>query len=205
MKTSDEIVAQHGPRNVGLLGPLGPRTTTLHTVVSDVLSVSRMGVATNPDWGHMEVGVKLMEEVGELAEAVLVVSGKMKHKTLDMEDPVFEESADTILVVLDLLGKMYGKTMTDEEILARLQKYIAVKTQKWERILRETALAEKTKDAQLDLFADTPKDYNVHILGKIIRVDTEQQAWDVIGNMPFGAVFQVHAANGDLRDEFIPF
>jgi NTP pyrophosphatase (non-canonical NTP hydrolase) len=168
------------------------------------LDISRVGRSLQPDWTFMEVGMKLMEEVGELAEAVLVESGKMKHKKLDMEHPVFEESADVMLVVLDLLVKMYGDDMTNEQIVARLSEYLTKKNKKWSGVLSEGA-AEVQQGLFEEIATPETSQYNVHILGAVIVAADEAAAWNIIENAPFGAVFEVRDENGYVRPEFIPF
>lgn len=36
-------------------------------------------------------------------------------------------------------------------------------------------------------------------------VETEEQAWDIIGKAYFGALYEVRNNNGQIRSEFIPF
>lgn len=183
---------------------IAPKLFCFDRIINSLLNTGRFGTQVQPNWASAEVTIKLMEEVGELAEAVLVETGKMSHKTLDMDDPVFEEGADAILVVIDLLSKMYGATMTNDEIMSKLAFYLNKKQQKWEGIIKDEADRIRFGSRQGDLFADTPKDYNVHILGQTIRVDSEDAAWAVIENAPFGAVYTVSDREGNVRPEFIP-
>lgn len=73
---------------------------------------------------------KLMEEVGELAEAVLLETGHLQHKKKEWS--CTEEAADVIIVVLAVLAKVYPNS-SEEEILADLMHQLDVKYEKYER------------------------------------------------------------------------
>lgn len=50
------------------------------------------------------------------------------------------------------------------------------------------------------------KNYNVYINGKLKEsVDTPDEVWEVIGNSPFGSLYEVESPTGKSVLEFIPF
>lgn len=77
---------------------------------------------------------KIMEEVGEFAEALLHKEGYLPHKT--MKEPLEGEVADIILCVLDTMAETY-KDKTPTELLEMILLQMGTKTAKWDRILTE--------------------------------------------------------------------
>lgn len=77
---------------------------------------------------------KLMEEVGEFAETVLVAHGYLKHKT-PKERPE-GEAADVIICVLDTLAGVYPQ-FDPSDILYLLMKQIKLKRAKWAKVTQE--------------------------------------------------------------------
>lgn len=82
--------------------------------------------------GVEAMGLKLMEEVGELAEAINFHQGYLPHKT--MKEPLIGEAADVIQNVLAILARIYEDKSPDE-ILGELEEHLQKKTDKWESIM----------------------------------------------------------------------
>lgn len=72
----------------------------------------------------MELQVKLTEEVGELAAAVLHSKGLKKLEVEDAEEHVLEEASDVIIMSLSILSR-FGFTLQDVE------KMMGKKMAKW--------------------------------------------------------------------------
>jgi len=52
------------------------------------------------------------------------------------------------------------------------------------------------------------RDYNIYSIFPwrlIESVDTEDEAWEVLGSIAVGLVYEVTDADGCIRDEFIPY
>lgn len=79
---------------------------------------------------------KLLEEAGEFAQASLAKNGDINPKKLKHPEQVFEEAADTIICVLDTIGRIYkheitaGK-LTEDKITKKIAKWIPIKMKKW--------------------------------------------------------------------------
>lgn len=80
-----------------------------------------------------ELGLKGSEEYGEFAQAVLVETGGITHKTL--KEPSFGEAADVILCMMSSLAKLYD-TMSPEEVSAELAKWLYMKQAKYDVLLQ---------------------------------------------------------------------
>ena len=76
--------------------------------------------------------LKLMEEVGELAEAVNHALGNLPHK--EMKEPLSGEVADVILCAIAVMCKAYPD-MTEGDIFEELNRQLITKTSKWERVV----------------------------------------------------------------------
>lgn len=81
--------------------------------------------------------VKLMEEVGELSEALLHKLGYLPHKTL--KEPIEGEAADVILCAIDLLAGAYPD-MTAEGLASMLEWQLTKKSQKWVVVMNARAI-----------------------------------------------------------------
>jgi NTP pyrophosphatase (non-canonical NTP hydrolase) len=84
-----------------------------------------------------ERSLKLCEEAGELAQAVLSATGApgSSYKKLGLED-VREEAADAAIVALSILAQ----TCDDEEaFLAHLEGLFAAKCGKWKEMLSRSS------------------------------------------------------------------
>ena len=75
---------------------------------------------------------KMVEESGEFAEAMLVESGYLRHKTL--KESALGETADVMICLLDTSRKLYSH-LSDQEFKDELQRQLDLKAQKWERII----------------------------------------------------------------------
>lgn len=82
--------------------------------------------------GMSNMGLKLMEEVGELAECINFQLGYLPHKT--MKEPLVGEAADVVQNVLAILAKAYPDLDSDE-IVALLFDHLEKKTDKWESVM----------------------------------------------------------------------
>lgn len=78
------------------------------------------------------IGLKLTEEVGELAEQINVLQGHLKHKVL--KEPIEAEIADVLNCTLCILFKAYPD-LNVFEILSKLAKAMADKNGKWQRAI----------------------------------------------------------------------
>jgi hypothetical protein len=76
--------------------------------------------------------IKLMEEVGELAEAVNHLEGYLPHKK--MKESIEGEVADVINCVITVLVHAYPQKSHDE-IYAMLEQQLVLKADKWEKVL----------------------------------------------------------------------
>ena len=82
--------------------------------------------------GNEQMCIKLMEEVGELAEVVNHQNGWLPHKTL--KESAFGEAADVIQCTLTLLRKLYPD-LSHTEVLAQLSEHLELKSNKWESVM----------------------------------------------------------------------
>lgn len=77
--------------------------------------------------------LKLSEESGEVAEAVLSISSSTNGKNKTWDD-VLEEAVDTAIVALDIaLTQFPGQTLTDEEKEQQVIDMFDKKLAKWNR------------------------------------------------------------------------
>jgi len=83
-----------------------------------------------------ELHMKVSEENGELAEAILVERGKLPGKKL--KEPAAGEGADVIISAVCTLAKHYSG-LSAEELASQLSKWINIKTGKYERKLHKEA------------------------------------------------------------------
>ena len=87
--------------------------------------------------------LKVFEEGGELAEAVNIHTGAIKHKTT--KEPLVGEVADVIQCAIAVLVRA-TPDLTDVARLQLLTDWLAKKTDKWESIL-PPALVPETDSA----------------------------------------------------------
>lgn len=107
--------------------------TTLPPIADAYTSAVRIiNLAREDAKGVEAMGLKLMEEVGELAEAINFHQGYLPHKT--MKEPLIGEAADVIQNVLAILSRVYEDKSPDE-ILGELEEHLQKKTDKWESIM----------------------------------------------------------------------
>jgi NTP pyrophosphatase (non-canonical NTP hydrolase) len=84
--------------------------------------------------------LKLMEETGELAEAVNHTLGNLPHK--EMKEPLAGEVADVIQCAIAVMCKAYPD-MTEGDIFNELNRQLVAKTAKWERVVHMRELTTK--------------------------------------------------------------
>jgi NTP pyrophosphatase (non-canonical NTP hydrolase) len=77
--------------------------------------------------------MKLMEEVGELAEATNHKLGNLPHK--EMKEPIEGEVADVINCAITVLVKAYPEEQ-DWEIYERLYNQLIRKADKWANVIK---------------------------------------------------------------------
>lgn len=82
--------------------------------------------------GPANMGLKLMEEVGEYAECINFELGYLPHKK--MKEPAIAEAADVIQNVMCILGALFP-TRPKADLWAELEFYMQSKTDKWESVL----------------------------------------------------------------------
>lgn len=82
--------------------------------------------------GSEAMTLKLMEEVGELAEAVNHFNGYLPHKV--MKETPFGEAADVIQCTITILHKLYPY-MSNADIIKELEVQLSFKTDKWESVM----------------------------------------------------------------------
>jgi NTP pyrophosphatase (non-canonical NTP hydrolase) len=82
------------------------------------------------------ITLKLMEEVGELAEAVNHKLGNLPHKT--MKEPLEGEVADIINCAIAVLVKAYPE-LSEEQIYDMLRFQSVKKTNKWVEVISARA------------------------------------------------------------------
>lgn len=113
----------------GLQPPVSNNKTICGTeeVFLRIISLAREDVK-----GIEAMGLKLMEEVGELAECINFAQGYLPHK--QMKEPLIGEAADVIQNVLAILAKAYPD-WTQSEIIRGLDNHLQKKTDKWESIM----------------------------------------------------------------------
>jgi len=76
----------------------------------------------------VNVGLKLMEEAGELAKEINILDGYINKP--EGVDGVLGEAIDLIITAGDVIWNTYGKSISEETIMAKL----AEKLKKWEDI-----------------------------------------------------------------------
>jgi NTP pyrophosphatase (non-canonical NTP hydrolase) len=76
--------------------------------------------------------LKLMEEAGELGEAVNHRLGNLPHKV--MKEPLEGEVADVIIVALSVLVKA-NEDLTYDELMHLLKTQLKTKLAKWEDVI----------------------------------------------------------------------
>lgn len=82
--------------------------------------------------GNEQMCIKLMEEVGELAEVVNHQNGWLPHKTL--KESAFGEAADVIQCTLTLLRKLYPE-LNHSQVLEQLSLHLELKSNKWQSVM----------------------------------------------------------------------
>jgi NTP pyrophosphatase (non-canonical NTP hydrolase) len=83
---------------------------------------------------------KLFEESGEFAQASLSKGGYTSKKKLKHKDHVFEEAADSLIMILDVIGRVYKKElesgeMTERDLIEKIFVWIPIKMQKWGEVV----------------------------------------------------------------------
>lgn len=126
-------------------------------------------------------GLKASEEVGELAKAILPFEGAhgTNHRCPN-EDKVFEECADTLLVVLSIMHSM-GKS--DEDIVNELSR----KTDYWQFLIENEDKADLSS-----------LDFEIHITVKEAEVEPFMEDCSAIGVKPI--ILDLYTDGGPIKD-----
>ncbi len=104
-----------------------------------IIEISRDVRRTLPTLGR---ALKVGEEYGEFAEAVLYKLGYLKHKV--MKEPPEGEAADLYITVLDTLADIYKKE-TPAQVLERLNTQLKLKTLKWMSIQQPEDMTDEER------------------------------------------------------------
>jgi NTP pyrophosphatase (non-canonical NTP hydrolase) len=80
------------------------------------------------------MALKLMEEAGELGEAVNHHLGNLPHK--EMKEPLAGEVADVIIVALSVFVKAH-ENLSYDELMSLLKCQLETKLTKWESIINK--------------------------------------------------------------------
>lgn len=94
--------------------------------------------------------LKLMEETGELAEAVNHAEGYLPHKTMK-EEPM-GEIADVVQNAIAIAAKLYPE-LSAEELMVRLVIVLSEKNSKWEQITRAERERERIREHKITQIA----------------------------------------------------
>lgn len=82
--------------------------------------------------GPAEMGLKLMEEVGEYAECINFQLGYLPHKT--MKEPAVGEAADVVQNTICILSRLYPDH-TPTQLFELLSNHLQMKNDKWESVM----------------------------------------------------------------------
>jgi NTP pyrophosphatase (non-canonical NTP hydrolase) len=79
-----------------------------------------------------------MQEAGELSEAAQIRAGEILHKKLKHREQVYEEAADSIICILDLVRAAYAKDLKQgkidhDKLMGKVLEWIPRKLRKWEK------------------------------------------------------------------------
>jgi NTP pyrophosphatase (non-canonical NTP hydrolase) len=112
---------------VGYNAGVDPRSFgKLHAVFDHLRRTSNMST-----WSPTDRLAKAMEELGEVSTAVMILTGKLKHKKLD--EPLVGEVADVMICLLDVLFSMH-KDESNEELEEMLVQALFRKSGKWREL-----------------------------------------------------------------------
>jgi hypothetical protein len=93
-----------------------------------------------------ELHMKISEENGELAQAILAERGKLPGKVL--KEPAMGEGADVIIATICALAKHYPNKSPDQ-LSAELAKWVNIKMDKYERKLRQKSDAPEALEPEV--------------------------------------------------------
>lgn len=97
------------------------------------MNIDKIIALANENPAHVAIRhMKLVEECGEFAEALLVTQGYLTHKVL--KEPLMGELADVIICALDTAREAY-KHLSDQQFMDELQKQLDLKSKKWEDVI----------------------------------------------------------------------
>ena len=99
--------------------------------MQELINIFELGKAKQQPGGVFARLAKLMEEAGELAEAVTHSQGLSPHKT--MKEPLEGEVADVVICALDVLAQTYPE-LSSTRLLEILANQLNKKTTKWREL-----------------------------------------------------------------------
>lgn len=108
--------------------------------VKRAVALSRLGKQTG-NWSVERRFMKLVEETGELSEALLYAQGLLPNK--EMKEPVSGEIADVTIQAIDVAAKHY-ESQTPKVVLEIFVAELERKLNKWQGLLDQVGRAVKT-------------------------------------------------------------
>lgn len=113
----------------------------LDQIINSVLSKALKQAKSGKN-AHRNVNIrmlKIVEEVGELAEAIAHKQGFLPHKT--MKEPPEGEVADVIITALDTLVALYPD-LSLNKVRTMLAEQLVKKSTKWQTVLDQVTPAQ---------------------------------------------------------------
>ena len=101
--------------------------------------VSLIKLARRDNYTLDAMMLKHVEECGELAEAVNYAQGRLPHKK--MKEALVGEVADNLICAIAVYLKAYPD-MKDKDLEALLLEHVKIKSDKWEKRIKERELKE---------------------------------------------------------------
>lgn len=106
------------------------------STTDSVRKVVNLGYSADPAWTTSDVMLKLNEELGELAESLIIAKGNSTYKKLTHDEQVIEEAIDTAINCLDVVVKHLRNDpdMDEEKIASKIDEWFGIKIEKWKRV-----------------------------------------------------------------------
>jgi NTP pyrophosphatase (non-canonical NTP hydrolase) len=102
----------------------------IEKVLYDLIVLAR-AKENAPDWA---LGLKLVEEVGEVSEVILYENGFIQHK--EIKEDLFHEVADVFNVCTAILTQHYTE-LDEAQIMVRLTQAVEKKGKKYADLLND--------------------------------------------------------------------
>lgn len=121
----------------------------------------------------LAMNAKMMEEVGEMSTALLIMEGHITHK--ELAEPLVGEVADVIQCALSVFVKA-TPNKTPQERLALFLQYFESKTNKWATVQQGEYIRMQEADGDIEGADETPAtDEMVMITAEEYGMTTPQQ------------------------------